>query len=99
LTNCKKIAAEVHRVLKPGAYFYSSMTSDNHQLFGQGKWLGGGDFSNETNDGIRHFFSRGEVLETFASFEILRWYLVTRQELPSNVVSSSIHHLEMRKRE
>lgn len=98
--NARRIVSEIHRVLKPSGLFYSSLTSDSHYLFGKGKHCGGGGdyLFSEENEGIRHFYSRSEVLEIFSGFEILRWYHVTRRELPSNVVTSTVYHVEMVKR-
>ena len=93
--NAKQIVSEVYRVLKPKGLFYSSLTSDNHCLFGKGKYLGNGDYLNEAHDGVRHFYSRSEIIEIFSNFEIIKWYHMTRQELPSNEVTNGVYHLEM----
>lgn len=96
--NAKKIVSELYRVLKPNGLFYSSLISDNHYLFGKGKHVGNGDYLNEEMDGVRHFYSKNEVLEIFSSFEILGWYHVTRQELLNHNRISGIYHVEMVKR-
>lgn len=93
----QKITTEVLRVLKPGGIFYSSFTSENHVKFGQGKNLGNGDFNNEAELGVRHFFSRAQVLELFKNFQMLNWYSTSRTEILENRLSGEVFHLELRK--
>lgn len=92
------IVKEVFRALKPGGLFFSSAIAENHALFGKGRALGQGDFDNPDVDGIRHFFSRAQVMEVFRDFEITSWHLVTRQDmLDGNRIVNGIYNVEMRK--
>lgn len=93
-----QIVSEIHRVLKVGGLFFTSLHSDNHLLFNQGAYLGQGDFYNEDKDGVRHFFSRSELLELFVDFEVIESFQLTRQDLQTNVVHSNIFHLGLRKK-
>ena len=95
-SDAKKIAVEVHRVLKPGGLFYSGLSSDCHPLFEEGEHLGNGDYR-EKAIGVWHFFSKSEILEIFSDFEVLKWYHTMRQDLPSNKIVFGVYHLEMRK--
>ena len=94
----RNIISEVERVLKPTGLFYSGLASDEHYLFGRGTHLGGGDFLDKNSEGIRHFFSKGDVLDVFSNFEICKWYKTSRMESPENITTSCVYHLEMKKK-
>lgn len=93
------ILAEMVRVLRPGGYLCCTLAAEGHHLFGRGEYRGDGDFYDGEHDGMRHFFSRRDVMEACASLEILRWSLHTRQDVPSGRTVEQYYVVEARKPE
>lgn len=98
LDNIKKIVQELHRVLKPGGCMSCSFLSENNAFFGQGQYLGQGDFYNPNRDGMRHYFSRNDILEVFQNFQIDRLVHVERKDLMnSSIPTESFYNIELSK--
>lgn len=97
LDTARAMFAEMSRVLRPGGVLCCNLAAEGHFLFGQGEYLGGGDFFNAEHDGSRHFFSRRDVLDLFAGLEITRWALLTRQDVMANRIVEQTHVVEARK--
>jgi len=97
LAAARAIVAEMRRVLKPGGVLCCSLAAEGHFLFGQGEPLGSGDFFNGEHDGTRHFFSRRDILDLFADFELSRWMLHSRQDVVGNRMVEQYHVVEARK--
>jgi len=93
----KNIVQESYRVLKPCGVFFLTLASQTHYLFNKGKHLGGGDFFNEDQEGIRHFFSHSDILDIFSKFEILSWHKIARLDVISNKMIGSIHQVGLKK--
>lgn len=66
--NTKEIFSEVHRVLKPGGWFFVKCKSIDDPLYGKGEKVGA-DMYCEGH--VRHFFSENYMRECLEHFEIM----------------------------
>jgi SAM-dependent methyltransferase len=78
----RKMIAEVHRVLKPGGYFFFTVLDDDHYIMihDYARFVGKNtieirrNFPEKERHGMRYFFFRteGEVKEYFSDFSTVR---------------------------
>ena len=99
VSRASKIVSEIYRVLKPDGCFYSTITSQDHKLFFKGKYLGDGAFFDESNEGVRQFYSNHQIYELMSkNFEILEWRKIDDFNVIKNSRTAIIHHLGCKKR-
>jgi ubiquinone/menaquinone biosynthesis C-methylase UbiE len=92
----KKIVEEVYSVLKKNGYFYTTITSQDHN----GKYLGNGAFKNDDHDGIRQFYSNHQILELLSkNFKIIEWRKLEDYNVLKNTRTATIHHIGSQKKE
>jgi SAM-dependent methyltransferase len=94
-----QIVKELLRVLRPGGYLCCSIIAEGHQLYGNGEYLGNGDFHDPGHDGSRHFYARRDIMDLFSGFDLLRLSMHTRQNVMTGQTNEQYWVVEARKPE
>jgi ubiquinone/menaquinone biosynthesis C-methylase UbiE len=90
---CNAIVSEVKRVLKKQGLFVLNVTSEHHPRFADGEQLGDGSFFCDEEFGVRHFFSKYQIIQLLRSFQILKWETLNRFDNISGQSLGSIYHI------
>jgi len=98
LKNANKIVAQVFRILKKGGIFISFLASDFHPLFNEGKDLGEGNYYLDDEHGIRHYYTKYEIIKLFSDFSIFKFNLQQKINAENNNIIESFYYLGMEKK-